>query len=154
MAMNIERTFVMIKPDGVQRGLVGDIISRFEHKGFKVVAMRMLKITKEMAEQHYGEHKGKPFYKGLTDFITAGPVVAMVVEGDNAVATVRKMVGSTNPQDAVPGTIRHDFGMHTGRNLIHASDSRQSADREIPLFFGIDKIVEYKLHGEDWVYEK
>lgn len=152
--MNLERTFVMIKPDGVQRGFVGDILSRFEHKGFKVVALRMLRITHAMAEKHYGEHKAKPFYKGLTEFITAGPVVAMVLEGDSAVSVVRKMVGSTNPQEAMPGTIRHDYGMHTGRNLIHASDSKQSAEREIPLFFGIDQIVEYKLHGEDWVYEK
>ncbi len=152
--MVFEKTFIMVKPDGVHRGLVGDILSRFEHKGFKIVALRMLNITPEMAEEHYGEHKDKPFYKGLTEFITAGPVVAMVVEGDNAIAAIRKMVGATNPQDAVPGTIRHDYGMHTGRNLIHASDAPESAGREIPLFFGIDQILDYTHHSEKWVYER
>jgi len=150
---NIERTFVMVKPDGVQRELIGDIISRFEHKGFKIVGLRMLQISEDMAGTHYGEHKGKPFYAGLVDFITAGPVVAMVIEGLNATALIRKMVGATNPQDAAPGTIRHDFGLHVGRNLIHASDSQESAEREINLFFNIDELTDYKKAGEEWLYE-
>ena len=150
---NNEKTLILVKPDGVQRGLVGDILSRFEHKGLKLVALRMLQVTKNMAETHYGEHKGKPFYNGLLDFITAAPLVAMVVEGKSAVTVVRKMVGSTNPEDAAPGTIRHDFGMHTGRNLIHASDAPKSAEKEISLFFDIDQVVEWKKDMDYWVYE-
>ncbi len=152
--MKIERTLVLVKPDAVQRGLVGDIISRFEHKGMKISALRMLMVSSELAKKHYGEHEGKDFYKGLVNFIRAGPLVAMIVEGDGAIAVVRKMVGSTNPKDALPGTIRHDFSIHTGRNLIHASDSAKSAEREITLFFDIDEIIEYEKNEETWVYER
>ena len=153
MASEHEKTLVLVKPDGVQRGLVGDILSRFEHKGLKVIALKMLKVTKEMAENHYGEHQGKPFFGGLIEFITAAPIVAIVVEGNNAISVIRKMVGATNPEDAAPGTIRHDFGMHMGRNLIHASDSTTSAEKEIGLFFDKDQIIDWKKDVDYWVYE-
>ncbi len=151
--MAIERTFVMLKPDAVQRGNIGDIISRFEHKGFKITGLKMIQITKEMAEQHYQHHKDKPFFKDLVDFMTSVPVVAMVIEGHNAVELVRKMVGATNPEEALPGTIRHDFGLQVGRNIIHASDSKENAEKEIYTFFDINSIYEYKRIDEDWLYE-
>jgi nucleoside-diphosphate kinase len=144
----------MVKPDGVQRGLVGEIISRLERKGLKIVAIKMLKIPMEMAEKHYEEHKNKPFFSSLISYITSGPVVAMVVEGKNAVKVVRKLVGATNPAEAEPGTIRGDFGLDLGRNVVHASDSITSADREIRLFFKDDEILNYERDLDAWVYEK
>lgn len=149
----MERTFVMIKPDAVQRGLIGKIISRLEKKGLKIVAMKMLSVSKELAERHYAEHREKPFFENLVSYITSAPVVAMVVEGKNAVKVVRTLVGATNPQEALPGTIRGDFGMDIGRNVIHASDSLESAEREISLFFKPEEIVEYRRIDEDWLYE-
>jgi len=149
----VERTFVMIKPDAVQRGLVGEIISRLEKKGLKIVAMKMINVSRELAERHYAEHREKPFFESLVSYITSAPVVAMVVEGKNAVKVVRTLVGATNPQEALPGTIRGDFGMDIGRNVIHASDSLESAEREISLFFKPEEIVEYKRIDEDWLYE-
>ncbi len=151
--MAISRSFVMIKPDAVQRGFIGDILSRFEHKGFKIVGLRMLQITKEMAENHYSHHKDKPFFKDLVDFMTSVPVVAFVVEGHNAVELVRKMVGATNPEEALPGTIRHDFGLQVGRNIIHASDSEETAEKEIEMFFDIDSLYDWKKDDEKWVHE-
>ncbi|MEM0350570.1 MAG: nucleoside-diphosphate kinase [Archaeoglobaceae archaeon] len=150
----MERTFVMVKPDGVQRGLIGEIISRLERKGLKIVAIKMLKITKEMAERHYEEHKSKPFFSSLVSYISSGPVVAMVVEGKNAVKVVRKLVGATNPAEAEPGTIRGDFGLDLGRNVVHASDSISSAEREIKLFFSDEEIVSYERVIDAWVYER
>jgi nucleoside-diphosphate kinase len=144
----------MVKPDGVQRGLVGEIISRLERKGLKIVAIKMLKIPMEMAEKHYEEHKNKPFFSSLISYITSGPVVAMVVEGKNAVKVVRKLVGATNPAEAEPGTIRGDFGLDLGRNVVHASDSITSAEREIRLFFKDDEILNYERDLDAWVYEK
>jgi nucleoside-diphosphate kinase len=144
----------MVKPDGVQRGLVGEIISRLERKGLKIVAIKMLKIPMEMAEKHYEEHKNKPFFSSLISYITSGPVVAMVVEGKNAVKVVRKLVGATNPAEAEPGTIRGDFGLDLGRNVVHASDSIISAEREIRLFFKDDEILNYERDLDAWVYEK
>ncbi len=149
----MERTFVMIKPDAVQRGLIGEIISRLERKGLKIVAMKMLSVSKELAEKHYAEHREKPFFESLVSYITSAPVVAMVVEGKNAVKVVRTLVGATNPQEAQPGTIRGDFGMDIGRNVIHASDSLESAEREISLFFKPEEIVEYRRIDEGWLYE-
>ena len=149
----MERTFVMIKPDGVQRCLVGEIISRLERKGLKIVAMKMMKIDRDLAEKHYQEHRGKKFFESLVSYVTSGPVVAMVVEGKNAIKVVRTLVGLTNPIDASPGTVRGDFGMEVGRNIIHASDSQESAEREISLFFKPDEILEYKRIDEDWLYE-
>lgn len=144
----------MLKPDAVQRGIVGEIISRFERKGFKIVAMKMLKISRELAEKHYAEHKGKPFFEGLLNYITSSPVIAMVIEGKNAVKVVRSIVGATNPAEAQPGTIRGDYGLDVGRNVIHASDSLESAKREIALFFSSEEIYEYSKYDENWIYEK
>lgn len=149
----MERTFVMIKPDGVQRGLVGEVIRRLERKGLKIVAMKMMKVSEELATKHYAEHKEKPFFKSLLEYITSGPVVAMVVEGKNAVKVVRTLVGATNPVEASPGTIRGDYGMDIGRNVIHASDSLESAEREVSLFFKAEEIIDYSRIDEGWLYE-
>ncbi len=143
----------MIKPDGVQRAIVGEVISRFEQKGFKIAAAKFMQISRELASEHYGEHEGKPFYEPLIEYITSGPVLAMVIEGENAIEAIRKLVGKTNPQDADPGTIRGDFAQMTGRNIIHASDSMESAVREISLFFRPDEIIEYERSDEPWLYE-
>ncbi|MDD4627065.1 MAG: nucleoside-diphosphate kinase [Syntrophomonas sp.] len=137
----MNRTFAMVKPDGVEKGLVGEIISRFEKKGLKIVALKIMKITPELAEKHYSEHKGKPFFADLVNFITSGPVAAMVLEGENVIPTVRTMMGATNPQDAAPGTIRGDFALTIDENIIHGSDSPESAMREIGLFFKEEEIV-------------
>ncbi|MGN1125292.1 MAG: nucleoside-diphosphate kinase [Candidatus Gastranaerophilaceae bacterium] len=137
--MAVERTFVAIKPDAVQRGLIGKIINRFEEKGFKIIAMKMLEVTKEQASQHYAEHVGKPFYEGLIQFITSAPIVAMVVEGLNAIEEVRHIVGATNPDKADVGSIRADYSPLMKCNCIHASDSVASADREMAIYFDVDK---------------
>jgi len=149
----LQRTFVMVKPDGVHRGLVGRIVGRFEDKGLKIVGMKMLKIESALAKEHYGEHEGKPFFNDLVNYITASPVVAMVLEGKDAVKTVRTLVGATNPLESAPGTIRGDFGLEVGRNIIHASDSPNSAEREINLFFNGDEIFDYSKIDESWLYE-
>ncbi len=150
----IERTFVMVKPDGVQRGLIGKIVQRVEERGLKICAMKMMRIPRELAERHYEEHKGKAFYKLLLDYITSGPVVCMVLEGENAVASCRTMMGKTNPQDASPGTIRGDFAQVTGRNIVHGSDSPENARREIGLFFNDYEIQKYEKTDEAWLFEK
>ena len=151
---DMERTFVMVKPDGVQRGLIGEVISRIERKGLKIVAMKMMHVSQETAKEHYAEHIEKPFFSSLVDYITSGPVVAMVVEGRNAVSVVRKLVGKTDPVEADPGTIRGDLALDIGRNVVHASDSQQSAEREIGIFFSDDEITDYRKFDEDWVYEQ
>lgn len=142
----------MVKPDGVQRGLVGEVVSRLEKKGLQPVAIKMMQISPELAAQHYGEHRGKPFFEGLLSFITSGPVVAMVWEGDNAVAVSRTLIGSTNPQEAAPGTIRGDLALFTGNNLVHGSDSPESARREIDLFFRDAEICTYAAALNHWIY--
>ncbi|UTR09623.1 MULTISPECIES: nucleoside-diphosphate kinase [Evansella] len=147
----MERTFLMVKPDGVQRGLIGEVLSRFEKKGFTLAGAKMLAISKELAEQHYGEHKERPFFGELVDFITSGPVFAMVWEGDNVIAEARKMMGKTNPQEAAPGTIRGDFGVQVSMNIIHGSDSEESAKREIELFFNTEELVTYEKTVSKWV---
>lgn len=149
----MERTFVMVKPDGVQRGIAGQVVSRFESKGLKLVAAKLIVIDEDLASRHYAEHIGKPFYEKLVSFITSGPVLAMVWEGQDAISTVRTVVGKTNPKEAGPGTIRGDFGMTTGRNIIHASDSPASAEREIGLFFQKNEVLEYRRIDEVWLYE-
>ena len=149
----MERTYLMIKPDAVQRGLIGEIISRFEKKGLKLVAMKLMQIPLSTAEKHYGEHKGKKFYDPLISYITSGPVVAMVWEGEDAVSVCRNMMGKTNPKEASPGTIRYDLGIQTGRNIIHGSDSPESAEREIAIFFRPEDIVEHVRTADQWVYE-
>lgn len=142
----------MVKPDGVQRRLVGEVISRLEKKGLHPVAIKMMQVDRELAERHYGEHQGKPFYESLLSFITSGPVVAMVWEGENAVAVARALIGATNPQEAAPGTIRGDLALSTGNNLVHGSDSLESARREIGLFFTESELCSYRSALDEWVY--
>ncbi|SER13325.1 nucleoside diphosphate kinase [Gracilibacillus ureilyticus] len=141
----------MIKPDAVQRNLVGEIVSRFEKKGFKLIGAKLMHITEQQAEKHYSEHKGKSFYNQLVDFITSGPVFAMVWEGKEVIATARKMMGKTNPQEADTGTIRGDYGVVTHRNIIHGSDSEESAQREIALFFHENELLDYKKDVDNWL---
>ena len=149
----MERTYLMVKPDGVQRGICGEIVSRFEKKGLKLVAMKLMVISKEVAENHYGEHKDKPFFPSLISYITSGPVLAMVWEGESAVSVCRNMMGKTNPKESAPGTIRGDFGMQTGMNIIHGSDSVESAEREISIFFKPEELVSYEKTIQSWIYE-
>jgi nucleoside-diphosphate kinase len=148
-----ERTFVLLKPDAVQRALVGEIVGRFEGRGLKIVAMKVVRVSRSLGETYYAEHKGKSFFEPLMSYITAGPVVAMVLEGDGAVAAVRRMMGKTNSAEAEPGTIRGDLALTIGRNLIHGSDSLESAKREIPLFFKPDEIQSYGRVDEAWLRE-
>jgi nucleoside-diphosphate kinase len=149
----MDRTFIMIKPDGVQRGLVGDVVARFERRGLKVVGLKMLMVSEKLAKEHYAEHAAKPFFPSLVSFIRSGPVVAMVIEGKDVVPIVRSMVGATSPRNASPGTIRGDLALDTGRNVIHASDSPDSAKREISLYFDNSEIAAYKRIDEQWLYE-
>ncbi|WP_254544228.1 nucleoside-diphosphate kinase [Halomarina pelagica] len=149
-----ERTFVMVKPDGVQRGLIGEIVSRFEDRGLKLVGAKFVRIDRDLAERHYGEHEDKPFFDDLVSFITSGPVMAMVWEGKDAVAQVRTMMGETDPAESAPGTVRGDFGLDLGRNVIHGSDTEEgSNEREIDLFFDEDELVDYERSDETWLYE-
>ncbi len=151
--MQKERTFVMIKPDGVQRGFIGDTISRFEQKGIKIIAMKMVSVDRKLAEKHYGVHKGKPFFEPTVKYITSSPVVAMVLEGINAIEMVRGMMGKTNPQEAPQGTIRGDFGQFIGRNIIHGSDGKETAEFEINLWFKPEEISKYTKIDETWLTE-
>jgi len=148
-----ERTFVIIKPDAVQRGFVGEIISRLERKGIKLVAMKLVSVSRELAEKHYGVHRGKPFFEPTVKYITSSPVVAMVLEGNNAIEMVRSMMGKTDPQQAAMGTIRGDYGQFIGRNIVHGSDSKETAEFEINLWFKPKEIADYKRIDEDWLTE-
>ena len=148
----MEKTFLMIKPDGVQRNLIGPIVSRLENKGFKIAGAKLMNVSEDLAKTHYQEHLDKPFFGELVDFITSGPVFAMVLEGENVISTARLVVGSTNPQEAAPGTIRGDFGLTVGKNIIHGSDSPESAEREINLFFDEAEVLDYNLINKDWIY--
>ncbi|MEB3122056.1 MAG: nucleoside-diphosphate kinase [Snowella sp.] len=149
----MERTFIMIKPDGVQRNLVGEVIRRFETKGFKLVGLKLLSVSKELAAKHYDVHKERPFFAGLVQFITSSPVVAMVWEGDGVVASARNLIGATNPLTSPPGTIRGDFGVSIGRNLIHGSDAIETAQHEIALWFTPEELVSWEPTITPWVYE-
>ena len=151
-----ERTFVMVKPDGVQRGLIGEIVSRFEERGLKLVGGKFVRIDDDLAHDHYGEHEDKPFFDDLVEFITAGPVFAMVWEGADATRQVRSMVGETDPAESDPGTIRGDFGLDLGRNVVHASDHEDEGanEREIDLFFDDDELIEYERIDAAWLYEE
>jgi nucleoside-diphosphate kinase len=151
--MGKERTFVMIKPDAVQRGFVGEIISRLERKGIKLVAMKLVSVSRELAEKHYGVHRGKPFFEPTVEYITSSPVVAMVLEGNNAIEMVRSMMGKTDPQQAAMGTIRGDYGQFIGRNIVHGSDSKETAEFEINLWFKPKEIADYKRIDEEWLTE-
>lgn len=149
----MEKTFLMVKPDGVQRGLIGEIVTRFEKKGLKLLAGKIMVVTEEQAKTHYIEHESKPFFGSLISYITSGPVFAMVWEGKDAVALTRSMIGATKPTDAAPGTIRGDYAVEMSRNLIHGSDSAESAEREIANMFKADELVSYELATAKWLYE-
>lgn len=149
----MERTFLMIKPDGVQRNLVGEIIKRFETKGFKLIGLKLMSVSRELAEKHYEVHKERPFFKGLVEFIISSPVVAMVWEGKDIVVGARSLIGSTNPMEASPGTIRGDYGVDVGRNLIHGSDSVENAEKEINLWFKKEELCDWNPEINTWLYE-
>ena len=149
--MTSQRTLVLIKPDGVQRLLAGRILSRFEDRGLKIAAMKLMPVSKQLAETHYAVHSARPFFAGLVQFITSGPVVALVLEGPNAISVVRSMVGATKPHEAAPGTIRGDFGLETAKNLIHASDASETAVAEIALWFTPAELVDYSRGVDDWI---
>ncbi len=153
LSMAMERSYIMIKPDGVQRGIVGDIISRFETKGYKLAAMKTKMATKELLEEHYGDLVEKPFFPKLRDYMLSGPVVCMVWEGKEAVSTGRKMLGATNPLESAPGTIRGDYCIEVGRNICHGSDSVENADKEIALWFEESEVLDWESHSKDWIYE-
>lgn len=149
-----ERTLVVAKPDAIQRGYIGEIITRFERRGLRLISAKFIQITRDFAEKHYFVHKGKPFYKGLVNYIISAPVLAMIWEGENAITAIRQTVGSTNPLDAVPGTIRHDLALLTSRNLIHASDSPENAEKEIALWFDPSELYAWNQSNESWIYGK
>jgi nucleoside-diphosphate kinase len=150
-----ERTFVMVKPDGVQRGLIGEIVGRLEERGLKLAGAKFMQIDEELAHEHYGEHEDKPFFDGLVEFITSGPVMAMVWEGADATRQVRQMMGTTDPAEAAPGTIRGDLGLDLGQNVIHGSDHEDPGanEREIDLFFDEEELVDWEKSDAEWVYE-
>lgn len=150
----MERTLVLIKPDGVQRGLVGEIVGRLERRGLKLVAARFARVSEDLAARHYAVHKGKSFYDGLIRYITSSPVLAMVWEGPAAIEAVRQTMGATDPKQADPGSVRHDFGLQVGRNLTHASDGPDTAEQEIPLWFEPEEIVSWKRESERWIFEE
>jgi len=150
----LQRTLVLIKPDGVQRGLAGEIIARLERRGLKLVAAKFVEVDTELAARHYAVHKGKPFYEGLIRYITSSPVLAMVWEGPAAIEAVRQTMGATDPRKASPGTVRHDFGLEIGRNLTHASDGIETAEQEIPLWFRPDEILSWSRASEGWIFEE
>ena len=150
----MERTLVLVKPDGVQRGLIGEVISRLERRGLRLVAARFFAVSKDLAETHYAIHKDKPFYDGLIAYITSAPVMAMVWEGPQAVAAVRQTMGSTRPVEAAPGSIRHDFALDVGRNLTHASDSIENGEKEVNLWFKKSELVDWTREIDAWVFEK
>ncbi len=149
----MEKTLVLLKPDAVQRGLCGEIIGRLERTGLKIVGMKLMQVSDKLANRHYGEHVGKPFFDGLVGFITSGPIVAMAFEGNNSVSIARKTMGATNPAESPPGSIRGDFGTDIGRNLVHGSDSPESAVRELGLFFTKDELLGYERATDPWITE-
>lgn len=150
----MEKTLVLVKPDGVQRGLIGEIIRRLEQRGLKLIAAKFMWVSRELAEKHYAIHKGKPFYEGLIEYITSAPVMAMVWSGPNAVAAVRQTMGATRPTEAAPGSVRHDFGLEIGRNLTHASDSVENGENETALWFRPEELVEWERAIDSWVFEQ
>ena len=149
----VERTLIIIKPDGVQRGLVGPIIGRFEQRGLKIVGLKLMQVSEALARQHYAVHEGKPFFAGLIEYITSGPVVVMVLEATRNIEVARKTTGATNPVNAEPGTIRADFGLEIGRNLVHGSDGPETAAAEIALWFGPDELAAYGRANDRWIFE-
>jgi len=150
----VERTLVLVKPDGVQRGLIGEVISRLERRGLRLVAAKFMNVSRSLAEAHYAIHRDKPFYQGLIEYITSAPVMAMVWEGPNAVAAVRQTMGATRPTEAAPGSLRHDFALEIGRNLTHASDEPANGEKEIDLWFKKEELVNWRREIDRWVFEK
>ncbi len=150
----MERTLVLVKPDGVERALIGEVISRLERRGLRMVAAKFMQVSRQLAETHYAIHKGKSFYDGLISYITSAPVMAMVWEGPNAVAAVRQTMGSTRPTEAAPGTLRHDFALEVGRNLTHASDGTANGETEVALWFKPEELVSWTREIDKWVFEK
>jgi nucleoside-diphosphate kinase len=149
----VERTLVLVKPDAMQRGLAFEVLGRLERRGLRLVALRMLQVDEAMAKRHYGEHEGKPFFEGLVGYITSAPIIAAVFEGTDAVAAARQSMGATNPVEAAPGTIRGDLGLEIGRNLVHGSDSTESAEREIGIFFEGQPALDWARSTEGWIFE-
>jgi nucleoside-diphosphate kinase len=149
----VERTLILVKPDAVQRGLIGELLGRLEARGLRIVGLRLMHVDEALARRHYAEHEGKPFFAGLVEYITASPLVAAVLEGPNAVAAARQSMGATNPVEAAPGTIRGDLGLEVGRNLVHGSDGAESAAREIALFFGDDALPSWDRDTDRWIFE-
>jgi nucleoside-diphosphate kinase len=149
----VEKSLVLVKPDGVQRGLIGEVISRLERRGLRLVAAKLVAVSRPLAEEHYAIHKGKPFYEGLLDYITAAPVMAMVWEGPNAVAAIRQTMGATRPWEAAPGTVRHDLALEVGRNITHASDTPENGEKESALWFKKEEILNWSREIDKWVFE-
>ncbi|MCI0709015.1 MAG: nucleoside-diphosphate kinase [Chloroflexi bacterium] len=149
----MERTLIIAKPDAVQRGLSGEILRRFEQRGLRLIGMKFMQVSRDLAERHYAEHEGKPFYNGLVDYITSGPVVVMAFEGRNAIVAARTTIGATKPHEAAAGTIRGDFGMDIGRNLVHGSDSPGNGEREVSIFFNEDELISWGRDTEKWIFE-
>jgi nucleoside-diphosphate kinase len=149
----VEQTLVLVKPDGVQRGLIGEVISRLERRGLRIIAAKFMPVSTELAEEHYAIHQGKPFYENLIKYITSAPVMAMVWEGPNAIAAVRQTMGDTRPTEAPPGSVRHDFALEVGRNLTHASDSVENGQKEIALWFSPEELVSWNRAVDEWVFE-
>ena len=149
----MERTLIIIKPDAVQRGLIGGIVTRFERRGLRIAAMKLIHIDEALAQRHYAIHQGKPFYAPLIEYITSSPVVVMVLEGNNAIEIARRTMGATNPAEAAPGTIRADFGLEIGRNLVHGSDGPETAKFEVKLFFDEEEILSYDRDSDPWIFE-
>ena len=149
----VERSLVLVKPDGVQRGLIGEVFARLERRGLRLVAAKFMAVSQELAETHYAIHKGKPFYDGLIAYITSAPVMAMVWEGPNAVAAIRQTMGATRPTEAAPGSLRHDFALEVGRNLTHASDTIENGEKEVALWFKPEELVDWSREVDRWVFE-
>ena len=149
----MEKSLVLVKPDGVQRGLIGEIISRLERRGLRLIGAKFLGVSQQLAETHYAIHKGKPFYDGLITYITSAPVMAMVWEGPNAIVAIRQTMGATKPTEAAPGSVRHDFGLEVGRNLTHASDSVENGEAEVSLWFTNDELVSWDRDMDRWIFE-
>lgn len=149
----MERTLIILKPDALQRGLCGEILARFERRGFRIIALKSLRISEQLAREHYAEHEGKPFFAALVAYITAAPVIVLALEGPSAIAAARATVGATQPRDAAPGSIRGEFALAVGRNLVHASDGPDSAQRELRLFFQDDELLRWQRAGDEWIFE-
>jgi nucleoside-diphosphate kinase len=149
----LEHTLVIIKPDAVQRGLIGEIVARFERRGLRIAALKLMQIDKSLARRHYAIHEGKPFFEPLIGYITSSPVVVLALEGNDVIETVRRTMGATNPSEAAPGTIRADFGLEIGRNLVHGSDGPETAAFEVPLFFTEDELLSYERDTDRWIFE-